>query len=114
MNPLSVFDIVASVNVGQISELDSQVVSGNYKREETRLVNMRKKRYAIQSHWQDSPLFKAILPSSTSSDERQMRTVSFLFFPLIKLFPRRISFYAPCICAEQADAVDAFIRLTEQ
>lgn len=31
----------------------------------------------------DSPLFIEILPSSTSSDERQMRTVSFLFLPLM-------------------------------
>jgi hypothetical protein len=35
MNPLSVLDVVTSVNVGQVTELDSQVVSGDCDHEKS-------------------------------------------------------------------------------
>ena len=36
VDPLSVLDVLARVNVAQVSELDSQVVSGDYRKIEAR------------------------------------------------------------------------------
>ena len=76
VNPLSVLDIVAGMDICQISELDSQVVSGDCN---MHLISEPKARLRQQL---SLPLFKAILPSSTSSEDKQIKTVSFLFFPL--------------------------------
>lgn len=71
MHALAVLDVVARVDVAEVAKLYANVVTGDW--------------VACQSRCNlgddNEPLLIAILPSSTSSEERQMRTVSFLFLP---------------------------------
>jgi hypothetical protein len=82
MDPLAVLDVVASVDIAEITEFDAEVVSSDCNQ-------VAKDASALQDYTESSsrrsypPLFIAIFPSSTSSEDKQMRTVSFLFLPLL-------------------------------
>lgn len=74
MNALAVLDVVAGVNGGNVTKLDAQIVASDCAGDSVSAA------YQLELRWTaavvlSSPLFTWILPSSTSSDDRTMRTV---------------------------------------